>query len=321
MAVMGHHVDRLGVVGTIVLVIALAGCTNGPVEVAWHPYPTTTTTLPPAPLCQSGQLEASSARGGVGFGNIETTVDLANVGSTCRLQGYPDLIGIAPNGNAPLMPGKSGTFFGNLVASNLPSGHVGELLLGTSGNCDAVNHQDQRPWTTDAYDGLEIVLPQGMGIVAVNFGTGFSFNTACGLSESQLGVPGKVPQYPPPTGTFQALTATIQAPISVSWDSTLSYTVTLHNSSNQPVSLRPCPSYTESFGIGSKAGTVHGQLVSKTYGLNCERRRALAPKGSLTFAMELRLPRATVAGTADLSWKANTLDQDPFAHVAVRVEP
>lgn len=311
---------------TIGLLTALAtfvsGCTISPAEVAWHAYPTATTTLPFAPPCKGRQLQASQGGGGSAGGNLNTTIDLTNIGGTCQLQGYPDLLGVSAMGAVPLVPEKMGTYFGNLAGANLLSGGVGELILGTrdAGGCDNADiHPDQPPWSTDEYRGVVIVLPDGQGTVTLN--GGLDFDTACGLDESQLGVRGPTPQFPPPPGTFQALTATIRASQSVHWGRTLRYTVTLRNPFERAVSFLPCPGYTEELGVTPKNPGAKPPFVLKMYGLNCQRRRSLTPDASITFAMELRLPRSKVAGTGDLVWSANTTDGDPTTHATLRVLP
>jgi hypothetical protein len=302
----------------LALLVALGGCvsTSPSRVVAWYPFPTTTTTLPPAPFCNAKQLKGSAGNSGFGLGNRLTTIELTNVGTTCRLEGYPRLLGISPRGTTPLTADDQGTYFGNTVPANLPTAAKGELLLGTDVNCSALNQPDQAAMIANAathtYTGVVIILPGGQGSVVVS---GLEFDTACFLDETQLGVPAPVPTYPPPRGSFEALVARIRVVHSVRWGTTLRYQLVLHNPFKAAVSILPCPNYEEVL-YPTKG---KGMLAARSYGLHCDGIRALAPRATVSFAMELHVPKAKMATSGELLWYVNNTDGEPTAHATIRL--
>ncbi len=323
----------LRVLGGVVLFaagLALSSCTSAKVKTAamipWVDLApvtttsttTTTTTLAPAAPCVAGQLRASKGPSGAGLSNIVTTIILANVGSTCRLSGYPDLYGAtATRAPGPISVHKSGTYFGNLVDANLSSGKHGQLLLGTGDACPALNQPSQARiraiQRSDTYQNVTIVLPQGRGSLRAKV----TVDVACGLDESQLGVRAPTPdQLNSPPGTPQSLEATVHVTSSINSATTLRYVVALSNPTHVTMTWHACPNYSES--ILTTPLTFPSQTFTRTYQLNCHAALAVRPGHSETFIMELPIGRVRHSSEAKFSWQLDT-GYGPYAGRALRV--
>jgi hypothetical protein len=74
---------------------------------------------------------------------------ITGVGATCRLSGYPEVVGgTATRAPALLNVNRSGTCFGNPIPADLSTGQRGELFLGTSDGCQALNEPTQTKWNS-----------------------------------------------------------------------------------------------------------------------------------------------------------------------------
>jgi len=228
---------------------------------------------------------------------------LTNLGrSTCRLGGYPALYGITPGGKHEAIAVGHGTFFGNLVAVDLPPGARGEFIIGGNDMCVGVPPGEviPRPIT---YRVLLVELPDHEG----------SFVTRrfppCGpLDVSELGTepPSAVIPTPRP-GTLESLQAAVTLPQGVYGGRLLSYVVTLTNPTRTPVALTPCPGYTEFLTLveGMK---VH--LFARAYQLNCRSVQRLAGGASVRFAMRLEIPAVSQATPAKFGWGLDVGDNE-----------
>jgi hypothetical protein len=278
----------------------------------------TTTTLAPAPACVASQLRASTGPSGAGLGNIVSTVVLTNVGSTCRLAGYPDLYGAtATRAPGPIAAHKSGTYFGNLIAADLATGQHGQLLLGTGDACSALNQPSQARIQAnqrdDTYHHVTIILPRGRG----SLGTDVTVDVACGLAESQLGVRAPTPeQLNSPPGTPQSLEATLHVALSTNSATTLRYVIALYNPTRRTMSWHTCPNYTET--ILTTPLTFPSQTFSHTYQLNCSAARDVPPGRTETFVMELAIGHVRQSLEAKFSWQLDT-GYGPYAGRALLV--
>ena len=327
------QVTGFRVVGVVVLLVAglaLSSCTSAPAKTAtmvpWVDLApvtttsttTTTTTLAPAAPCVARQLRASTGPSGAGLSHIVTSVILTNVGSTCRLSGYPNLYGAtATRAPGPIAVRKSGTYFGNLVDTNLAPGQHGQLLLGTGDACPALNQSSQAQilanQRSDTYHHVTIVLPQGRGSLEVTV----SVDVACGLDESQLGARAPTPeQLTSPPGTPQSLEATVHVATSTNSATTLRYVISLYNPTRVEMIWHTCPDYTES--VLTTPLTFPSQTFSRTYQLNCRAALAVRPGHSETFVMELPIGRARQTSEAKFSWQLDT-GYGPYAGRALRV--
>lgn len=266
----------------------------------------TTTTLAPAPPCVARQLRASAGVGGAGLGNVVSTVIFTNVGSTCRLSGYPDLYGAtATRARGPIAVRKSGTYFGNLVDADLATGQHGLLLLATSDGCAALNQPSQvqirARQRSDTYHRVTIVLPQGRGSLEANV----TIDVACGLDESQLGArPPTFEQLDSPPGTPQSLQATLHVTASTNSPTTLHYIVALYNPTRTTMVWHTCPNYTES--VATTPLTFPSQTFSRTYQLNCRAALDVRPGRTETFVMNLPIGRVRQSSHAKFSWQLDT---------------
>ena len=310
---------------TLVAALALSSCSNSPVKTAsqvpWLDLApsqtttttTTTTTLAPAPNCLARQLRASTGRSGVGLSNEVAVIVLINVGSTCRLSGYPDLVGrtsVRPMGLISVH--KNGTYFGNLIPVDLSTGQRGKFLLGTDVACNALNEPTQvlnvAHARADTYHSVTIVLPNGEGSLVV---PRITLDVACGLDESELGVEAPTPsQYSAPPGSPQSLEASVTMPKSVRSGTTLRYIISLHNPDERTVAWTSCPNYTEDLLVTpQKAGA---RPVSHTYQLNCAQAKSVRPKHTVTFVMELPIKKTGSSSEAKFLWQLDT-GNGPYA--------
>jgi hypothetical protein len=321
----------LGAVAMLVTALTLSSCIGSASKMAsrvpWlalTPDSTTTTTsttttLASFPPCRASQLRTSTGQGEAGMSNEGFLIFITNVGGTCRLSGYPYLVGhTATRPQGQLGVSKSGTYFGNLIPANLSTGQRGEFLLGTASACNALNEPSRAKDIADArantYHGVIIVLPNGAGSLTVPH---ITFDVACGLYESQLGVQAPSPdQYRAPPGSPQSLEASVTMPRSVQSGTRLQYIVALHNPDNRAVMWTDCPNYTEL--ISTTPQVAQSKRFSRTYQLNCGQAIDVGPGRTVTLVMELPVGRVPTTSEAKFLWQLDT-GYGPYAGRAVRV--
>jgi hypothetical protein len=310
------------VLGILLLIasLGLTSCASSPAKrtssVPWLSLPplstttttTTTTTLAPALSCVARNLKATVGQGGAGLGNELSVLIFTNTGPLCRLSGYPNLEGrTATHGPAQIGVRKSGTYFGNLIPADLASGQRGALLLGTADACTALNSSPSTDATdahADTYHAVTVLLPDGSGTVVFNKVT---FDAACGLDESQLGVqPPTASEISAPPGSLASLQASNSMPSRVQSGKVLRYSVTLYNPTNKTVTWQRCPNYTELILVVPDVGKL--RRFSHTYELNCAQAKNLAPRHSDRFTMELFLGKVQTSSEAKFSWALDTGD-------------
>ena len=208
--------------------------------------------------------------------------------------GYPSLVGIKPSGAREPLAVTHGTYFGNRVPTQLAPGSAAKLYLGTNRGCTALNSPGANAAArANTYTGITITLPDGRGTLGVGH---VSLDTACGLSESEIGAAPPVPTSPVAApGSPASLTAHSTIPAEVHAGADLRYTVTLTNPTATPVSLTPCPVYSESL-IGNKTA------LRMSYQLNCAVVSRIDPGTATTFAMELSVPLSFPSSGAKMFW-------------------
>lgn len=247
-------------------------------------------------------------------------VVLTNVGSTCRLCGFPELSGkTATHGVLPIPVRKGFSTFGVLIPANLATLQKGELYLGYTEECPALNEPNQATDKANAlantYHGVQIVLPDGRGTVPAK---GVTFDTACGLSEGRLGValpvPGAIKVVP---GTPETLTATLSVPASEQSGSTMKYSVTLRNPTKKTVKWTHCPNYTETIQT-TPFYASRSQLITKTFELNCSSAVNVRPGHSVHFAMQLPVRKIARSSFSDFTWQLDT-GVGPYARSDVKI--
>ncbi len=310
-----------GLLGILMLVasLGLSSCATSTVQrtssIPWLSLPalstttttSTTTTLAPARPCIARNLKAAAGQGGAGLGNDLSVVLFTNVGPTCRLSGYPDLMGsTATHGPALLTVGKNGTYFGDLIPANLTHGQRGHLLLGTADGCNALNEPsqslDMANVRADTYHAVTVLLPGDNGSIVVDHVT---FDVACGLDESQLGVrPPTAGEINAPPGSLASLQSSTSKPAKAQFGTVMRYTVTLFNPTSKTVVWQRCPNYTELVLTTPDIGK--SRRFSRTYELNCAQAKNIPPGHSDTFTMELPLGRAQRSSEAKFSWELDT---------------
>ncbi len=269
------------------------------------PTPTTTSSVPAgrifdipfAPIlmenlsatrtCSARDLRASVAGTNGATGHSVTYVDLTDISSTsCRLEGYPrveaDMLG-----HVPVVAGDGGGFFTAMAVDPavVGPGMAIELSLGTERDCPA-RYAEPDVYPTMPSDGISIGVPEGSLFVADDL------DVLCGLTISPYVQP--APDGPLPAGPPAfALQPEIEAPTTVAAGSPVTFTVVLQNLSAHPVSLSPCPWFTEAIGTGP--------LTSLSYVLNCAAApAALEPGDAVVLLMELSAP--PTQGQDSLLW-------------------
>lgn len=133
-------------------------------------------------MCIGTNLVGAFAYSNVYAGGALITVAVVNVGqSTCRLGGYPKLLGIRGGHEYALKDVRHGTQDVSLQPANLAPRQSGALILDIELGCNA--NVTPTP-AADQYSGVVLVLPGGNGHVRIN---GVHVDLPCGLGESQLG--------------------------------------------------------------------------------------------------------------------------------------
>jgi hypothetical protein len=288
-----------------------------PSVVAWVDHPAAQVPVvlrsPPystgARPCRPADLSVSHGELGYATGHTNVEVYLTNhSATTCWLDGYPTIAGVAANGTVTSLPARHGSFFGNPGPSaNIKPGQTAAVNISGGDSCAlALDGEHQ------VYPELLIGLPGG-GAAGI-YGTGF--DAICGVSVSSFGVPADQPQGPAPS----PLTARITAGPTARAGTDFGYLVTLTNPTAKPFSLRPCPSYAEFLGGLMGSGATKSYLV-KYYYLNCATVQAIPAHGSVTYQMKLPLPSGLPAGFySKLDWQIQG-GTGPAVATSLTVEP
>jgi hypothetical protein len=132
--------------------------------------------------CKGADLAGAFAHSDLYAGGAIVTFAITNVGtSTCRLGGYPKLLGIRSGHEYPLSHVAHGTQEGNLYPATLAPRMSGAFVLDMSLGCNANVYPLP---VVDRYTGVVILLPNSHGHVRI---LGVPLDVPCGLGESQLG--------------------------------------------------------------------------------------------------------------------------------------
>jgi hypothetical protein len=281
------------------------------IDTSAGPEPTATAlptpSSPPAGLqvCRSRDLIAHPGPGGGGLGHYGAPLIFTDRGATpCTLSGFPTSVRFLDAKGHRVTEYHVALADGGYIPAYANAGV--ELLPGiaSGGPNDPVNGQTYLLLQSDTpICGSATVATV---VVTLRDGGVFRFDTPFGGAQ----VPGCAPtaQYPVMVSSFQQpgyqpaqLTPAPNLDVSISVASTarlgttLDYTVTLTNVSDQTLYFRPCPGYGESIKGAS--------FVVARYLLNCAALPALGAGQSRTFAMELSLKTTSaVAGAYELSW-------------------
>ena len=223
---------KLGVIATVAVTMMLAACTTSSVPptrhssaglIAWIATPappTTTTTLPSAPLCTKADLLVKFRGFGAGASMYWDVFQLTNVSKhTCRLQGRPELFP-SPNLGKPEPRVVGHDLPVSVGPGNIAPGVSGYFIIWGTDNCPP-GHGTSRVKPVP-YKYAKVVLPNGEG----------SFTTSemppCVPVSLSVGVEPPEPALPPP-GSLAALDVTIDVPARIRAGHVLHYAVVLSN--------------------------------------------------------------------------------------------
>jgi hypothetical protein len=139
--------------------------------------------------CRGSNLWGAYIDTGAATGNYIYNIALINVGhTTCRLSGYPAILGSRNGHSYNLHLARHGTFAGNLAPTVLTPRMSGKLILSTANNCNALNSGGlaniPKVAAANTYSNLTLKLPNSAGDVYLS---GFKVDIACGLDVSRLG--------------------------------------------------------------------------------------------------------------------------------------
>ncbi len=145
----------------------------------------------------------------------------------------------------------------------------------------------------------------------VHAGAGVRITEVCGLYLSSFGLPARYTPLAPAPGAPATATVRVQFPASVHPGAVLHYTITLSNPTKTPITLQPCPGYSE--GIYAS-----GLVIRRSFALNCDAVHAIGADEHVRYAMELAVPSRAAAGVAKFSWGLND-PNGPFAGRIIRI--
>jgi hypothetical protein len=213
------------------------------------------------------------------MGHSDIRVSVRNVGgSTCSLIGTPDLTARDSAGKVTAIPTVAGPVLGYAGIVGYATINPGEsawLIIEGSLSCDGgIN--------ATSYGNVSVDLPASSLSVPAT-----ALTTTCPIRVSTWYLPADANYRAP--DRFASVEVAIEAPDSARRGTDLVYTVTLTNYLG-PVSLTPCPIYSEVLGS-----------ITATYRLNCT--MSTLSSGSLRFEMRLSIPADMTAGPTDLRWQ------------------
>ncbi len=242
-----------------------------------------------APACTSNQLRVRNGHGAQADGHVLHVVLLTNTGPTCTLSGTPLLVGTTPDGRRSLGVGAY-TWFGTLDPALLSRGEQGQLWLQTTTTCGGATH--------GRVDHLVAGLPGRGGTLSL---PELSFTLACGISETELGIPRSSTA---PLGSAASLRVDLSGlPVTVISGSLLHYTVTLYNLTTVAVSMAPCPRYSVLFQTATGTSTQARVLARATGSITCHTLGSIPPGGVAHVTLSVRAPRVKHITTTSFTWK------------------
>jgi hypothetical protein len=125
-------------------------------------------------------------------------------------------------------------------------------------------------------------------------------SVACG---GALGLTEYQPFELQPTPAQLSLAASLSVPTSVRASDILRYTVTLRNTSSEPLPFGPsCPAFVQVLVFPSGSSATGKDGVKDVYLLNCAPVASIAAGAAVSFAMQLSVPVTAQPGPATLKW-------------------
>lgn len=244
--------------------------------------------------CAASDLQIVAGPAGAYRGQATQEIRLTNTGTdACHLIGFP-AAQVLPAGESPQAVGanENAPQLAN-ERIDLAPGEEAVMLIGTPGSCDAATGPQRK-----VNKRMQLALPGG-GMKVLE---GVHIDTLCGRASvlkfhpahNESAASARAAQ----TGaSLGQLNGSLSAPDEQARGGTLNYTVTLSNPTSSPISLSPCPAYTQSIYTESKT-------VSSTLRLNCAAANAqIPPNAAVSFAIQAQVPADLPAGGAKLSWK------------------
>ena len=242
--------------------------------------------------CAGADLRIAAGVAGAYRGQATQEIRLTNIGtSACHLIGFPN-VQLLPTNEAPQTVAASDAapqLMNERV--DLAPGDEVMLLVGTPGVCEAANKPQRK-----VSKRVQLALPGG-GLKVLD---GVHIDTLCGRAT--------VVQFQPvrseasgslskAANAYAQLTGSLSAPDEATRGGTLQYTVILSNPTGNPISLSPCPAYTQSL-------YADGKAADSTWRLNCGAAGAqIGANASVSFEMRAQMPTDLAVGSMKLSWK------------------
>ena len=301
----------------------VASATSAKPSIPWlplapaHQYVEAPPAVPESPIripagtspCKATQLEGVSMGEGAAAGNVNMPLLFRNRSSAdCVVQGYLDVTvldsrgavlvkstGVAGRGtffaDGPVVPllMDHGTAFPPTPESGIGQGVPGQAFMNFSW------YDCRQPRATH----LAIDLPSGGGRFLVPFALRGDASPVCDGRGKNVAAAFRGPLTPtgfawPPEPDYITVKVDLSAPQTVRHGATVSFLVTITNTSAKTYDMRPCADYDEIL-KGSKG-------VFATYQLNCEPAGSLAPGAKATFAMKANLPADLPQGRQYMTW-------------------
>lgn len=284
-------------VGGLLIVVQVRSSRATAGQVAWVNEPATGALfeslllkplpIPPpqvgAPACTAGKLSVASVRPLGIMQDDGIGIVLRNNGSTtCLLEGSPRVVATSPGKANVLATGDRLPSFGE-VTDTAP-GNIVSLWIDAPVSCPA--YPGGAPFTSPGYQSLTISIPSGGSLVIGNL----RLPVACGIFSTPFFTMKPQPTYP--KNPLVALVPRLRLPATVLAGTTLSYVVALTNSSNQKITLSPCPGYLENSTIPTKF----------EYRLNCQNVRTIPARDTVTYKMKMSIPSTAPSGVTRVGW-------------------
>lgn len=247
--------------------------------------------------CRAADLSVTAGASGAYRGMATQELLLTNHGQeACFLPGAPAAVVFLNDGSRRQVAAGAGP----AVASRLDLGvgQTARLLIGTPGTCTGAGHPQ-------VGSRVDLTLSSGEKLSVSNTWV----NVECGSPVVIAFTAGMVPSASVPAS---GLSATISAPSSVVRGSVLQYFITLKNPTGRPITLSPCPSYTETLGANPAS------VVRQTWLLNCSAMPAINSGAAVVFEMRLSVPAGIPSGITKLSWSLQ-VPNGPSAGTAIQV--
>ena len=252
-----------------------------------EPTPTPSRFPTDAQACRAADLSASAGDVGAAAGTTNIRIEFTNnADSACVLLGHPSVAGVAADATITAFDVGHGSIIGDTPwpAANIAPGQIAAVNISSSDECPAAQRGEHRIYPT-----LQIGLPSGDSVDVASHG----FDTACGVSVSQFGVPALAePQEPVPS----PLIAHMAARTGAHDGEDLVYTLTLRNRSDTAYPLTACPAYQEYVALPG------GGVIDPNYYLNCDTVHEIPAGSAITYQMRLQLPAELGTGQAKFGW-------------------